>query len=35
VCKDKQLSAEPGGDHRVFLLNDHVTALIGKFLKDH
>jgi pimeloyl-ACP methyl ester carboxylesterase len=35
VCKDKQLSVEPTGDHGVSLLNDHVTGLIKKFLTDH
>jgi pimeloyl-ACP methyl ester carboxylesterase len=35
VCKDKQLSVEPTGDHGVSLLNDHVTGLIEKFLTDH
>ncbi len=35
VCKDKQLSVEPSGDHGVSLLNDHVTGLIEKFLTDH
>jgi hypothetical protein len=35
VTKDKQLSVEPGGDHGVSLLSDHVTGLIEKFLKAH
>jgi pimeloyl-ACP methyl ester carboxylesterase len=35
VCKDKQLSVEPSGDHGMSLLNDHVTGLIDTFLKDH
>jgi pimeloyl-ACP methyl ester carboxylesterase len=32
---DKKLSVEPGGNHGVALLNDHVTGLIQAFLKGH